>query len=428
MVWLTVCAAQAQERVPSVIVVFVHGRYEDASGDDWIDDDAAYDGAVVEFKGQTPMGIHTFRGVSDGTYLRKRVRDCYWRRGKRPSLSEAVEKRVGRGAVLYARYDARDAWYYEPKAAPAVAAQTRAWLQADAGRAAAWRNVVWIAHSNGGLIVRALMSDPQYADLVARTREVITIATPHRGSEMADASMDGDRVRFIADALVAADITVGRTVRFFGPRFTIFDMAAKMLAPYLARIRADVTSQGQAEGWGRTRTATQMRAAQAEFLAQVYEHELSGRICEQLTTRFMEESQLPEAMNRLLPAAELPVPFFWIRGNLYPMDPVRLVRTAFDLGGWDEEDLIYFAISTGIISPRLEKRFPDHPEWHHSDGAVSVESAAALGLPLGGDARKASFQAHHSELLFHAPLRALVDRHLHQLMTTPPPPVPLDAP
>ena len=413
-------AAQAwAQGVPPVLVVFVHGRYENASGDDWTDDDPAHDAAVVRFNADTPFGRRAYSGVSDGTYMRKTVRDAYWRRGKGRSLSEIVEKRVGRGGVLYVRYDARDAWYFEPGAAPLVAAQVRAWLEADPRRAPAARNLVWVAHSNGGLIARALMSDPQYADLVARTREVITLGTPHRGSEMADAGLDGDRVKTIADALVAADATIGQTARFFGQRFAIFDMAEAMLQPYLAQLRANIEAQAKAEGWKTRERLRQRRQAQATFLAQVYEHELSGRIDAQLTTAFMEAAQLPDAEHRLLPAPELPVPFFWVRGTLYPMDVLQMAGGALQVGRWDDDDLVFFATSAAIVSPRLATRFPDHPQWQRSDGVVSVESAAALGLPLEGDAGKASVAAHHSDLPFDRGLCALLDRHLQRLQAEP---------
>lgn len=410
---LLCCAGRAC--ADPLLVVFVHGRYEDASGEDWVDDAPAWDGHVASFKVEGALGTRIYHGVSNGTHLFKRIRESYWWRARGRSLADTVEKRVGRANVLYVRYDSRDSWYYEPRSAPLIADEVRAWLLADPVRGAATRSIAWIAHSNGGILVRALMSDPQNADIIARTREVITLGTPHRGSEMADGGLDGGRVKAIMDALITADNALGGTARLVGQKASVFDMVSKALQPGLEQVRAEVSALAAQQGWKKGETAKQTRLAQAAYVAQAYERELSGRIDEQLTTTFMETTQMPGAPYQLLPAADLPVPFFWIRGNLYPMDFLRMAGSVFQAGSWDDNDLTYFMVSNAIVSPRLARRFPDHPQWHRSDGVVSVESAAALGLPLEGNASAASIPAHHSDLLFDRRVCALVDRHLVRL-------------
>jgi hypothetical protein len=398
-----------------LLVIFVHGRYENTTGDDWTDDDPRLDRSVVPFDFPTPLGAEKVYGVSDGRFLRKRVREWYFAPPRRKSMAETVEKRVGRQNCFYVRYDAKDAWYYEPTSAPLVADEVRGWLLADPARQVG-RNIVWIAHSNGGLIVRAIMSDGQkYDDLIAHTREVITLGTPHRGSDMADAAEDTDRIRVISDTLVDLDATLGNALRVVDGGFSVFKMVAPSLKPYLARVKQQTTGWAVQNGH-KSEVGRRVRRAQADFVARVFEHTLSGRIDQQLTTRFMEATQMAGAPHRLLPAAELPVPFWWIRGDFYPMNPLRMIGGVFQATTWDDADLLYFAVSTAVVTPRLIKRWPEHPEWQRNDGVVSVESAAALGQPLGGNADRATFPVHHNDLLFNGGIRKLVDRHLAGLL------------
>jgi hypothetical protein len=407
---------------PSTLVVFVHGRYQDASGPDWTDDNPADDARVVSFIAPGPFGNVTFRGVPVKGTMEKRVREDYWMTEKTPGLAQGVESTVGRPRVYYARYDARDSFYYEAKAAPLVAREVRAWLAADPGRRTAVRNIVWIAHSNGGIVVRRLMSDRSaYGDLIGRTREAITLGTPNLGSQMADASIDGDRINALSQALIDADGTVAGPARFFGQKFSIFDLASQVLKPQLEKVKAEARLEAEKQGASKSEKRKEERAAQARVMATALDKTLSGRIDQQLTTTYMADDQSDnQAPNRaLLPTDRLPVPFYWVRGNAYPMDLGAVVGRMFGKNGWSPEDVQYFICSVAIMNPRLAKEYPKDKASRRSDGVVSVDSAAAVGSPLGGDARKSSFPDNHGGLLFDPKITALIQEHLSALPTGP---------
>jgi hypothetical protein len=403
--------AMAADAAP--LVVFVHGRWENASGADWANDNPALDGDAEPFETPGPFGNVQYYGVpsgKDGAML-KRVRESYWMNiMDTPPLGPAVEQAVGRPSVLYVRYDAKDSFVYEPKSTAFVATQVRAWLASDASRRSTSRQIVWIAHSHGGLVTRYMMAHPEkYKDLIGRTSRVISIAAPQLGSPSADAEQDPNRVKNVSVVINDIDHDLSGAARLFGQKFSIFDGASKMLKPGLAKVAADALAQSKAAGGDWRANEKAVREAQSDYVAEAFENTMEGRIDLEMTTVVMQQmAALPASDPHALPLTS-PVPVEWIAGNLYPMN---IGDNPFDfigkIGSWNDLDWEFFLVSQSVTDPRLVKMYPKDKSLQRNDAMVGLASATALGTPLGGDAKAATFPSHHVDLLFNPKVTSLI--------------------